>query len=92
VIHALALHVEEFCSSGITSFRRLSKMAMVDRVANQRVVFAVVTGALIVGSLPFLNKTVREREANVAGMRDASYDAKDAARDSRLRVKRPASE
>ena len=67
-------------------------MAMIDRVANQRVVFAVVTGALIVGSLPFLNKTVREREANVAGMRDASYDAKDAARDSRLRVKRPASE
>ena len=63
-------------------------MGMVDRVADQRVVFAVVTGALIVGSLPFLNKTVREREGNVAAMRDASYDAKDAARDSRLRVKR----
>ena len=63
-------------------------MGMVDRIADQRIVFAVVTGALLVGSLPFLNKAVRDTEANVAAMRDASYDAKDAARDSRLRVRR----
>ena len=30
---------------------------------------------------------VRKREQEVANMRDASYDAKDAARNARLRVK-----
>ena len=65
-----------------------SLMGMVDRIADQRIVFAVVSGALLIGSLPFLNKAVRDTEANVAAMRDASYDAKDAARDSRLRVRR----
>ena len=79
--------VEDDRDAGITQ-TYLTSMGMVDRVADQRVVFAVVTGALLIGSLPFLNKTVREREENVAAMRDASYDAKDAARDSRLRVKR----
>lgn len=63
-------------------------MGMLDRVANQKYVFAAVAGALMFATVPFLSKQVRQREANVAAMRDASYDAKDAARDSRLRVKR----
>ena len=63
-------------------------MGMLERVANQKVVVAAVAGALAFASIPFFNKQVRQREQNVAAMRDASYDAKDAARDARLRVKR----
>ena len=63
-------------------------MGMLDRVANQKYVLAAVVGSCLFASIPFLNKQVRQREQNVAAMRDASYDAKDAARDSRLRVKR----
>ena len=63
-------------------------MGMLDRVANQKYVAAAVVGAMLLSSVPFLSKQVRKREANVAAMRDDSYDAKDSARDSRLRVKR----
>ena len=50
-------------------------------------VFLGTAGALIVGALPFLNKTVRDREKGVADMRDDKYDAVNAARDSRLSMK-----
>ncbi|CAL5219560.1 g1417 [Coccomyxa viridis] len=54
---------------------------------NQRIVFIAVAGALAFAALPFISKQVRKREQEVANMRDASYDAKDAARNARLRVK-----
>ena len=50
----------------------------------------VMVGTIVllgISAVPFAFKTVREREANVHKMRDAQLDAKDNARDSRLRVK-----
>lgn len=49
-------------------------------------VFAGVSVAGILAALPFLSSTVREREQAVANMRDAAIDAKDEARNSRLRT------
>jgi hypothetical protein len=51
-------------------------------------VFLGVSAALALGAIPFTFKNVRQRENQVAAMRDAAYDAKDAARDSRLSIKR----
>jgi len=48
-------------------------------------VFAGVTAALIIAGLPFLSSTVRQREQAVAEMRDAALDAKDSARNARMR-------
>ncbi len=62
-------------------------MSMAKQVASRKGVFIGVSAALIIGALPFASKTVREREDKVAAMRDAANDAKDAARDSRLRVR-----
>lgn len=56
--------------------------------ANPRLVFLGVTAAFIVAGLPLLSKAVRQREQAVAEMRDAVYDAKDAARNARLSVKK----
>lgn len=56
--------------------------------ASKKAVFAGVAVAMALASLPLLNKTVYQREQNVAAMRDASYDAKDDARNSRLRIKK----
>ena len=50
-------------------------------------VFAGTVGLLVLGGLPFFNKTVREREKGVAAMRDDNYDAINSARDSRLSMK-----
>ena len=49
-------------------------------------VFAGVTAGLILAGLPFLSSTVREREQAVAEMRDAALDAKDNARNARMRT------
>lgn len=49
-------------------------------------VLAGVSIAGILAALPFLSSTVREREQAVANMRDAAIDAKDEARNSRLRT------
>ncbi len=62
-------------------------MGMSQQVASKKGVFLGVSAALVLGALPFVSKTVRQRENNVAAMRDAAIDAKDAARDSRLRTK-----
>ncbi len=43
-----------------------------------------VAAFAILAALPFTNKKVLDREQSVAKMRDASLDAKDAARDGRL--------
>ena len=51
-----------------------------------RVVFAGVAGFMVLAGLPLLNKTIYQREQNVANMRDSAMDAKDAARNARLRV------
>lgn len=59
---------------------------MAGQVANQKHVLLGVLAGLSIGALPFISKTVRKREANVAAMRDAAADAKDAARDQRLRT------
>lgn len=56
--------------------------------ANPRAVFLGVTAACVLAGLPLLSKAVRQREQEVAEMRDAVYDAKDAARNARLSVKR----
>ena len=48
--------------------------------------FAGVTAALILAGLPFLSPTVRQREQAVAEMRDAALDAKDNARNARMRT------
>ena len=53
---------------------------------NKLQVIAGVGAALILSALPFLSPKVREREQAVANMRDASLDAKDEARNSRLRT------
>jgi hypothetical protein len=55
---------------------------------NQSLVWAGVAGACVLAALPFLNKTVYQREQQVAQMRDAVMDAKDEARNSRLSTKR----
>ena len=55
---------------------------------NQRVVFGTVAIVLTVCGLPFLSKTVLDKEQKIAEMRDASYDAKDEARNQRLSIKR----
>ena len=55
--------------------------------ANQKHVFLGVLGILALSAVPFAFKTVRQREANVHAMREAQIDAKDGARDSRLRTK-----
>ena len=49
-------------------------------------VLAGVSIAAVLAALPFLSSTVREREQAVASMRDAAIDAKDEARNSRLRT------
>ena len=59
---------------------------MAGEVVNQRHVLFGVSAALVIGALPFLSRTVRKREENVAAMRDAAADAKDNARDQRLRT------
>ena len=49
----------------------------------------VLTGvsiAAVLAALPFLSSTVRQREQAVANMRDAAIDAKDEARNARLRT------
>ena len=55
--------------------------------ANPRIVFVSVVGALILAGLPFLNSTIRKKEAEVAIMRDSVLDAKDDARNARLRIR-----
>ena len=72
--------------------RRAARPAdlMAAQKGNPMVVFLAVVGVLAFAGLPFLSKTIRQREQNVASMRDDSYeakergDAKDAARDNRL--------
>jgi hypothetical protein len=63
-------------------------MSMSTRVVSRRNVFLGVSAALALGAIPFAFKNVRQRENQVAAMRDAAYDAKDAARDSRLSIRR----
>jgi len=55
--------------------------------ANPRAVFWGTLACLGLSAVPFLFKTVRDREKNVHRMREESIDAKDDARNSRLRVK-----
>lgn len=55
---------------------------------NKTLVLVGVVGAMVVAGIPFISKTVRQREQKVAEMRDAVYDAKDAARNARLSIKR----
>lgn len=43
---------------------------------------------MLIAALPFISKTVRQREQNVAAMRDAVMDAKDDARSARLSLKK----
>lgn len=63
-------------------------MGMSNRVASRKTVFLGVSAALAFGAIPFAFKSVRQKENQVAAMRDAAYDAKDAARDSRLSIRR----
>lgn len=62
--------------------------AMTAQRGNQKVVFGALAGVLVLCGLPFLSKTIYEKEQKVAEMRDASYDAKDEARNQRLSLKR----
>jgi hypothetical protein len=55
--------------------------------ANPRIVFVSVVGALVLAGLPFLNSTIRRKETEVANMRDSVLDAKDDARNARLRIR-----
>lgn len=55
--------------------------------ARPAVVLGAVAVAMVIAGLPFLNKTVWQREQNVAAMRDAALDAKDDARSARLSIK-----
>lgn len=51
--------------------------------------FKVAVGLMLgmtIAGLPLLNKTVYEREQQVARMRDEAYDAKNMARDERLKL------
>lgn len=61
---------------------------MARQQASKAAVLAVVAGAMVVAGLPFLNKTIYQREQNVAAMRDAVIDAKDDARSARLSLKK----
>lgn len=45
-----------------------------------------LTLGMTIAGLPLLNKTVYEREQQVARMRDEAYDAKNMARDERLKL------
>eukprot|EP00884_Botryococcus_braunii_P008452 jgi/Botrbrau1/17608/Bobra.0166s0045.1 len=56
--------------------------------ANQKVVLLGVSAAMLLAGLPFLSKAVRRKEQELAEMRDAVYDAKDAARNARLSLKK----
>ena len=53
---------------------------------SRRGVLFGVGGFMLLAGLPLLNKTIYQREQNVANMRDSAADAKDAARNARLRV------
>jgi len=53
---------------------------------SRRGVLLGVGGFMLLAGLPLLNKTIYQREQNVANMRDSAADAKDAARNARLRV------
>lgn len=53
---------------------------------SRRGVLIGVLGFMTLAGLPLLNKTIYQREQNVANMRDSAADAKDAARNARLRV------
>lgn len=53
---------------------------------SRRGVLFGVGGFMLLAGLPLLNKTVYQREQNVANMRDSAADAKDAARNAKLRV------
>jgi hypothetical protein len=55
------------------------------RASRLKVVVGLMLGMTIAG-LPLLNKTVYEREQQVARMRDEAYDAKNMARDERLKL------
>jgi hypothetical protein len=55
------------------------------RASRFKVVVGLMLGMTIAG-LPLLNKTVYEREQQVARMRDEAYDAKNMARDERLKL------
>lgn len=55
--------------------------------ANKKLVFLGVALSCAVGALPFLSKRVRQKEHEIADMRDSQYeqlDAKSAARNQRL--------
>ncbi|QDZ21112.1 hypothetical protein HOP50_05g36400 [Chloropicon primus] len=54
--------------------------------ANPRTVLFGTLLGLAVSAIPFAFKTVRDREANVHAMREAQIDAKDSAREGRLRT------
>jgi hypothetical protein len=56
--------------------------------ANQKYVLLGVSAAMVLAGLPFLSKAVRRKEQELAEMRDAVYDAKDAARNARLSIKK----
>lgn len=53
---------------------------------SRRGVLFGVLGFMTLAGLPLMNKTIYQREQNVANMRDSAADAKDAARNARLRV------
>lgn len=57
---------------------------------NQKIIFGTVGAVLAICSLPFFSKAVLDKEQKLAEMRDSSYDAKDEARNQRLRVSRSA--
>lgn len=63
----------------------IAESKMVRVVADQRKVLLGVLSGLILCAVPFASDGFRKREQKVAEMRDASYDAKDGARDGRLK-------
>lgn len=56
-------------------------------LSQRQTVVLGVSVAMVIGALPLLNKKVRQRENEVANMRDDVIDRKDAARNSRLTLK-----
>jgi hypothetical protein len=58
------------------------------RKGNKLLVLVGTSLGLIVAGLPLMSRRVWDREQMVHQMRDESYDAKDAARNARMRVKR----
>lgn len=74
------------CISASVGSSSSAARGMASQIANGKHVFLGVSACLVLAAIPFGFKIVRQRESNVVTMRDAAADAKDNARDQRLRT------